>query len=331
MKLAPPNVTYGADPEGFFQKGASIIGAERIINDRSVNNVVLDGVQFELHPVPAYNIRSVGDSIKAALFGLQAHLTTFSGVSCCFQGIVDVTEEELETLSPASKALGCQPSKNVYGLKSVMPNGSTYRKRSAGGHIHLGAVFASEQHRQRLIPLMDIFVGNTSVMLDRDPGAIERRRSYGLAGEYRAQRHGVEYRTLSNFWLRGYPLMSLVFSLSGFAAAVYFNGIVATSTIEYELLRYVNIDHIIKAIQTNDAALAASNFARLQPFLNEYLPDNGFALNPSNLNDFVKFVELVNKQQGLDTLFPLDSVIEAWQKPVEFPAYLDKLKQTNVI
>ena len=45
---------------------------------------------------------------------------------------------------------------------------------------------------------MDLFLGVPSVTLDSDT---RRRELYGKAGAYRAKDYGVEYRTLSNFWI----------------------------------------------------------------------------------------------------------------------------------
>ena len=67
------------------------------------------------------------------------------------------------------------------------------------------------------VKILDIVVGNTCVIMDRAPSQVERRKVYGRAGEYRLPAHGIEYRTLSNFWLRSYQLTHLVFSLARFA------------------------------------------------------------------------------------------------------------------
>jgi hypothetical protein len=139
-----------------------------------------------------------------------------------------------------------------------------YRIRSAAGHIHLGDASGSTTSSQwaalhspdRLVPILDIIVGNTCVLLDRDPGNVERRRVYGRAGEYRTPPYGIEYRVLSNFWLRSYSLMSFVMSLSRFAVglltATIHNGGRKGVNYEAELLKLVNMDDIRRAINEND-------------------------------------------------------------------------------
>lgn len=45
---------------------------------------------------------------------------------------------------------------------------------------------------------MDLHLGVPSLVLDKDT---ERRKLYGKAGAFRPKPYGVEYRTLSNFWI----------------------------------------------------------------------------------------------------------------------------------
>jgi hypothetical protein len=146
-------------------------------------------------------------------------------------------------------------------------------------------------------------VGNTCVLLDRDPRAAERRQIYGRAGEYRLPDHGLEYRTLSNFWLRAYPLFSLVMGLSRLAVSVVYSSYgppqrlpivdaeksaklgydyfmvdpkiphqylyhtVEPSDFVSELLGAVDQASIVKAINENDFDLALENFKAVRGWL----------------------------------------------------------------
>ena len=69
--------------------------------------------------------------------------------------------------------------------------------RSAGGHIHVGCDLAKKKPID-VIRAMDLFLGVPSVALDK--GTL-RRQLYGAAGCMRKKPYGVEYRTLSNFWI----------------------------------------------------------------------------------------------------------------------------------
>jgi hypothetical protein len=45
---------------------------------------------------------------------------------------------------------------------------------------------------------MDLLLAVPSVLLDNDK---QRRKVYGKAGAFRKKEYGLEYRTLSNFWI----------------------------------------------------------------------------------------------------------------------------------
>jgi len=56
---------------------------------------------------------------------------------------------------------------------------------------------------------MDVFLGLFSLFFDSDT---KRREMYGKAGAFRPKSYGVEYRTLSNVWLKDVHLMKWVFN-----------------------------------------------------------------------------------------------------------------------
>lgn len=318
--LKPVSLFYGTDPEGFFQRDGKIIGSEKVIPKAGLGAkypaaVVLDGVQFELNPACGATPSILGSHLSWAFQSLKRHLSTIPDISFCFRGVVEVDREELDSLSPETRILGCNPSMNYYGDKPITVDAAVYRKRSAGGHLHLGLTASglydpagSTDHRQKLVPLLDIFVGNTCVLLDRDLGAAERRENYGRAGEYRLPKHGLEYRTLSNFWLRNYALLSLVCGLGHIAVSVL-RETVNGNDIEQELINVVNIKNITEAIDKNSYGLARKNFESIRPFLAKHLPDvHDFQLTPRNLDKFLMFCDKV-QMLGLPTLFQEDPVM----------------------
>lgn len=68
--------------------------------------------------------------------------------------------------------------------------------RFSGGHVHLG--YESEAPPFVVGAMCDVYLGLPSVALDKQG---MRRSLYGSAGRYRPTEWGVEYRTLSNFWI----------------------------------------------------------------------------------------------------------------------------------
>jgi Phage phiEco32-like COOH.NH2 ligase-type 2 len=330
-------LAYGTDPEAFLSRGGQIIGSEKVIPAKgergALPGVVRDGVQVEFNPSAVYgaDAKALGVNFQTVLGNLVAHLEhNHRDVSIDWSGLVEVSRAELESLCPENQILGCQPSENVYGVKPILA-GEYYPKRSAGGHLHFGSlpktlwVGTSETDlRANIIPLLDIFVGNTCVMLDRDPGQVERRMNYGRAGEFRRQPHGVEYRTLSSFWTRAYPLLDFVFGMANLVVSIS----VMTSEgrrIEDGLSKIVDIDNFILAIDSNDYTLARRNFETLIPFLEQELPETGFPLNPKTLSKFLVFTEGV-RDKGLSNFFP-ETPEKAWAKGVQFVSFADTLEK----
>ena len=335
--VQPVDITYGTDPEAFFERNGAIIGSEKILHKRGLKSgygppvVVRDGVQFEFNPQYSHSVAGLAENLSNGFKALQIHMKGYPDVSLCFRGLVEVSREELDSLTKRSRVLGCQPSNNAYGENPITVNVKTYRKRSSGGHAHFGLstlprIFGKyEEERARVVSLFDIFVGNSCVMFDRDPGAAERRENYGRAGEYRLQPHGLEYRTLSNFWLRNYSLMSFVFGMGNFSVSVLNTTLTTDQNLEQELIDTVNIGNFIKAIDTNDYDLARTNFDSIRPFLVKNLPQHGFPLTPNNLDRFLTFTEGV-RDEGFDAFFHGD-IMDHWcaGKKVEFTDFLDTI------
>lgn len=298
---------WGTDPEAFFVRNGNVIGSEKVIPAKGVGfdvgKITRDGVQFELHPNPgplSELVRNTGELLLNA-----SDLAKSRQSQICFDGLVEVTREELDSLSPKSRVLGCQPSQNIYGARPINVDPVEYRKRSAGGHIHVGILDrALKQERRKLIPLMDVLVGNTCVLLDRDPGAAERRENYGRAGECRYPKHGIEYRTTSNFWLRDPSLMFFVFGMAQQAI----NTLAGPDKAWNMLSHSVNMADIKEAINTNNFGLATRNFTGIVPFIREWLPQS----SPLNRKTVEGFLHSTMRVGGIDKVFPVDQLYAQW-------------------
>lgn len=260
MKDITSKILIGADPELFFKKDGKIFGSERVIPEDGIPVakavIVRDGVQLELHPKEAVSMSETINAIANAIKGLQDELRKHPGVSLCFDGVVKVEREELLSLSEKSRLLGCQPSENVYGLKTVKVDPMKYLYRSGGGHVHLGLPGSLIEYRAKHIPILDALLGIPCVLLDRDPAQKERRKVYGRVGEYRTPPYGVEYRTLSNFWLHSPYLAEFVLAQAKIAACVVFATVSGEQNLEKELLDKLDFRKMIRAVQTNSADLA---------------------------------------------------------------------------
>lgn len=365
----------GCDPEMFFEKGGQIIGAEKVVGEEGLSDkgtygkqkaFVLDGVQIEMNPNPSHCRANLCNELQVHFRTLRDHLKNMKGVTASFRSVVEVNKAELDSLSDKAKALGCAPSHNLYDSKAtVSVNGAEYNKRSAGGHIHVGMVTPYKEgnvmfrstnrvdllpYREELVPLMDCLVGLPSVFVDRDPLASERRKVYGRAGEYRLPPHGLEYRTLSNFWLRSVPLTSMFMGLSRLALstlatkyyadqydtayylklyapgghygklgaldnAAYYEGLKKTNEAALwdapgALLETVDLGLVQRAINENDLTLATEAFKPVRAFIERHVKHGDYGLNARLLPAFTEFVGKI-QDHGIEYWFPQDP-IEHW-------------------
>ena len=329
------SVMLGADPELFLTRDGRIIGSEKImpkggviyshgitnlnVPDMGTNKVIMDGIQIELNPMPAKCREALARNIQVCFQNINTRLTEqkdgeprFKDVKLDFSPLVEITKEELDSLGADSRRFGCVPSLNVYEKRDVGVDPEKYLFRSAGGHIHIGHLNTPElvkalKDDKKMVRLLDVIVGNTCVLLDRDMGNAERRKVYGRAGEYRLPPHGLEYRTLSNFWLRSYPLMGFVMGLTRFAVNVMANG----DKYYDAFMDKIEIEDIKKAINENDFELAFKNFTKIEGVINEISDEkqyyNYLPLYASNMDNFKYFIKM-----GIDHYFKKENAMDRW-------------------
>lgn len=112
---------------------------------------------------------------------------------------IELTKEVLEKF-PNLGAIGCDPDFSAYTNlgqpRGTIPADIT-NVRGAGGHLHIG-------YDKDVIPpiylvkFLDLCI--TLPLLEFDVQG-KRRKWWGQAGIYRNKTYGLEYRSLSNFWL----------------------------------------------------------------------------------------------------------------------------------
>lgn len=319
-------VVMGCDPEFFFLKDNKIQGAETVLppeglvinrNGRS-SSIIIDGVQAELNPAPETCREFLSHNISRCLQTLAERIRAQGGkIDVSFNQTFKVHKKTLDKLSDKAKVLGCSPSSNAYHEKAriTIKKAQNVRIRSGGGHIHLGSgnPFMKEilQTSDRLVPLLDAVVGNTCVLIDRDPGNVIRRRYYGRAGEYRSPKHGIEYRVLSNFWMRNYALMSFVFGLARQTVLIASNSGFARDYAK-ELMSKVKKIDVKRAINNNDAELARKNFDAIAPLLSKWFHDAGrYPLSHGSIELFNHFAE-----KGMDYWFKEDPLTHWIERPL---------------
>lgn len=209
MKLA-------TDSEIFLYDGTRIVSAIGKLGTKTIGEVSIeeDNILAEFQTEPTEN-RAV--FIRRVNAGIQA-IKDESGMDVKIQASHTFTKEYLKGLPPKAYVFGCNIDMNAYTDKSnPKPNAYT-NQRTSGGHLHIDVPGKRmSERRTKLVKLLDLYLGVPSVLLDSD-GA-KRRRMYGKAGSYRDKSYGIEYRVLSNFWLRSDKLIGWVFDQTAIAVS----------------------------------------------------------------------------------------------------------------
>lgn len=149
-----------------------------------------DNVALEFGIPPASNadefVSHIQSVMKAGLSKLPGR--AFSNLSCTV-----FPADQME--DPMAFIFGCEPDFNAWtGQENPRPEPPHPFLRSAGGHIHI----ETQLDKKNVIRACDLFLGVPSVLMDN---GVERKKIYGKAGACRWKPYGVEYRTLSNFWV----------------------------------------------------------------------------------------------------------------------------------
>lgn len=210
----------GADPEFFVGDDGKIISAYGLIQGTKANPfkvdrgaVQVDGMALEFNIDPAETADDFITSIQTVLSQMQSMIP---GKTMEFIPVADFDAEYMATLPKEATELGCSADFNAWeGGANPKPDESV-TFRTAAGHVHIGwgegYDIANVDHLadcRLLTRALDASLGAASVILDPDT---RRRSLYGKAGAFRPKPYGMEYRVLSNFWLRDPELMRWVFN-----------------------------------------------------------------------------------------------------------------------
>lgn len=199
----------GSDPELFVGKGGVVMSAIGFVggskhDPRPVHLGALqeDNVLLEFNIDPAKSLlefqRNLNEVLGQAKDSIrQFHLEVIENLSS------HVYERTLlESFGDEAFVFGCEPDFNAWtGMANTMPQDVDPCLRTAGGHIHIGFDHLEEvtyENSSEVGQMCDFVLGLPSVLMDKDD---RRRQLYGKGGAVRYKGYGVEYRSLSNFWL----------------------------------------------------------------------------------------------------------------------------------
>jgi len=143
---------------------------------------------------------------------------------------------------PGAHIWGCEPDFNAWnGHMNKKPTPPVPNMRSAGGHVHIETTL----NKRHVIQACDLFLGVPSVLMDEGE---MRKQLYGKAGCFRPKSYGVEYRTLSNFWIFKKKYIEWVWRSTARALNI-------VETIDPKEMMLLGND-IRQAVNKNDKALA---------------------------------------------------------------------------
>ena len=223
------NVMLGCDPEFFIKKNNKFVCAHGIIPGTKRNPHEIDcgavqvaGYALEFNTLPARNPEQFCMNVSQVL-AVMRKMVDKKYAFALGTPVAHFTPEYMEAQHPEANELGCDPDYNAWsGDVNPRPNGR--------------------------LPMR-------SVLYDADT---ERRKLYGKAGAMRYKPYGVEYRTLSNAWLKNKNRMKQVATNAIIGVNEFFNGniiadkvgdiqeIINTSNKEaaFEIMRDFNIPAI---------------------------------------------------------------------------------------
>jgi hypothetical protein len=201
-------ITIGTDPEFFLRKAGKLLPAFKVLPKKGP--IFADGFQAEINPAPGVILQPLQRRVKTMLKE-ALDLTGADEISPL--AVEEIDENEMAEAGEW-RQLGCQPSINLYGIYPDIPmDGGTLLHRFAGNHIHFGRL-CNKDETTRIIRGLDAVVATWLTGAGEGIESPIRRQYYGLAGEFREQKWGLEYRTLSNLPLLHPALWNLTFKLA---------------------------------------------------------------------------------------------------------------------
>lgn len=224
-------ILLGCDPELFLQDAVGALHSSigriggskyhpRPLEELGEGFIVSeDNVAVEFGVPPAATMDEWNNNINTTIAYLEEKMQQYHGLHFTKLSSAVFPLSELE--HPDALVFGCEPDFNAWtGKVNPRPSATNQALRSAGGHIHFG-VELEEKDKIQLVKFADLYLGVPSVILDSD--GVERRQLYGKRGAYRIKPYGVEYRTLSNFWVFSESLRKWAFQNSSAAVDALIN------------------------------------------------------------------------------------------------------------
>ena len=226
--MTKPRFTIGCDPEFFLRERASgkLISAIPFVEGTKMEpkplprggNIQRDNVAVEVATDPADSkdafVKNIECTLTEAIKTLPDGTEIVAIPSACFE------TDQLD--HPEAQAFGCDPDYCAWEVReNEKPCAVDNTFRSCGAHIHVGTdgtdgneFLLDFDGKLQTVRTMDCVHGIISTVLDSGEDAIARRQLYGSPGAHRPKEYGVEYRVLSNYWLKSPVTVMLMYHLT---------------------------------------------------------------------------------------------------------------------
>lgn len=233
-KIGKFEVLVGCDPE-FWVKPKNgtgkIVSAVGLVNGTkkaplplAKGGVQVDGMALEINIRPAKTIKGFNGNLNSVLADVQAMLPAYDFV---FDPVAEFGADYIERQPEEAQALGCEPDYNAYTKGINPPPNAKAPFRTAAGHIHISWKMDDPSWPTEINPTdathfdaccmltktLDAYLGIPSLVWEEQN---KRRELYGKPGAFRPKCYGdgwfgMEYRVLSNTWLRLQSTRDLVY------------------------------------------------------------------------------------------------------------------------
>ena len=215
-------ILIGADPEVFVKQNGVFCSAAGLIegtkerpNPVKGGAVQVDGMALEFNIDPVRSSRDFIEVVNTVMAELQKKVQNHEIV---IEAVADFSDEVLRNTPAEALVLGCDPDWNAWTMNVNETPNANVTFRTAAGHVHLGYVtlqsiddIEAQDMAGAMARQLDFYLGLPSLLYD---SSIRRRELYGSAGAFRVKPYGMEYRVLSNQWLKSDVLKAWIFNNS---------------------------------------------------------------------------------------------------------------------
>lgn len=229
-------ITIGCDPEVFLKDAAGrFVSAHDLIPGYKADPYPVplgaiqpDGVSAEFNINPAITSDEFISNIATVMKAMENHIRGMrSDLTLAIEPTATFDREYFSQLPEVATLLGCSPDFNAYTAEPNNPPHTDEPFRTGAGHVHVGwgNGFRGAAHFELccdLVKQLDTVLFPVSLLWDSD----DRRRSlYGNIGAFRPKSYGMEYRPLSNAFLKTQHIQRWVFDATKYAVEDFFRGV----------------------------------------------------------------------------------------------------------